>query len=239
VRPKLYLVGLGINSHLQITTEAYQVLEAADVAFALIDDESLMEMLSKRVETHDLAALYPDSGLRRDVYARITEHVVAEAQKRCRTAFVVHGHPLFLVSASERLIDAATSVGIEVFVLAAVSSFDTVMADLREDLGYAVQIFDATTLIEHDLPVARSVPSLIFQVANTLSPHIQRADPPAEILGPLREHLCRFYPGDRLCKLVYSATVPWEPATIREMELSRIDLDSVELWRRPTLYVPA
>jgi hypothetical protein len=198
--PQLYLVGLGVDGRLHLTAEAVQTLDAVDIIFALVDDLGLLDDWVERVPIQDLAALYPEAGLRADVYAAISEHICAEA---------------------------------------AVSSFDTVMADLGEDLGYAVQLFDATTLLQGDYALNPKVPALIFQIANTLSPQVQRGDPPPALLRPLRDHLRRFYPAASTCKIVQSSSVPWEASEVRTLALDALGEEPLDLWRRPTLYLPA
>lgn len=235
----LYIVGLGVCGRLHVTPEVQQVLGSVRRAYVLMDDPDLLHFVGRFTDVVDAADFYPAEGVRADVYARISEAVIAHAVEGHRTAFVVQGHPLFLVSASERMLATAEQSGVRATVLPAVSSFDTIMADLGEDLGYAAQLFDATTMIRTKIVVNPGVPCLVFQIANTLRDEIQRGDLPSKILAPLQQYLLGFYEASRVCKLVVSSTSPLRRAEILKVTLGELAAAEVELWKRPTLYIPA
>ena len=145
----LYLLGCGIRGPLQLTTETIQALSICHTAFLLHDDLSVHQAIRKYCETvHDLAEAYDGIVLRKQVYQRISDTVVSAAAKKPGVAFASHGHPLFLVSASEYMLYSARERGLRVQVLPAVSCLDTILCDLGIDLCYGLQIFDATTLLE-------------------------------------------------------------------------------------------
>ena len=92
-------------------------------------------------DTRDLAEFYRSRSIRADVYRAIFDMLVDEASRAPGVAFLLHGHPLFLVSATEYTLGLARQRGLRVEMLPAVSSFDTLLCDLGIDFGYALQVF--------------------------------------------------------------------------------------------------
>lgn len=236
----IYLLGSGIRGALQLTQETIQALRSSRVAFVLHDDLMVLDAVREHCpDVRDLADEYSRGGVRADVYRRISEILVAEAGRGPGVAFLVHGHPLFLVSATELTLSLARSNGYRVEMLAAVSSFDTLLCDLEVDYGYALQMFDATTLLQHKWTPNPAIPLLIFQVATTLNANIVNDEPGADVLRPLIDRLRMVYPPDHVCTVVHSAAHLLESSTKQKIPLGKLcDDPGIELWKRPTLYVP-
>lgn len=209
-------------------------------AYCLIDDLQTIDYLRTLCpNVVDLIYLYDPATSRPATYDKIAQVVIDSARTDGPAALVTHGHPLFLVSASERILKSAAHADIEVQIIAGVSSFDTLMSDLRIDLGYGFQAFDATTLIVEDCPINTRLPCIIFQAANTmhLDPQFE-APPPALVLAPLIEKLRKHYAGDHEISFVHSATRLLERSEIFSMKLSDgPSLKTVALWKRPTIYI--
>ena len=190
-------------------------------------------------DVRDLAYLYDEEVSRRNVYRKIADLLVAEAALAPTVALVTHGHPLFLVSASELIIDAAQHAQLEVKVLPAISSFDTLLCDLKIDYGYGLQIFDSTTLLRNQWRPNPNIPVLLFQIANTLNDNVQRLEPRCNDLTPLVDWLSPFYPTDHSCVVIHSSSYLLERSNLLHVPLRRLDeAANLELWKRPTLYIP-
>jgi uncharacterized protein YabN with tetrapyrrole methylase and pyrophosphatase domain len=237
----LYLLGSGIRGALQLTRETLQALATCRAVYVLHDDLMVHDAIREVcADVRDLADLYSGHTLRADVYRAISELLVAEAARQGPVGFVVHGHPLFLVSATEYTIELGRARGLNVRMLPAVSSFDTLLCDLEIDYGYGLQMYDATTLIQNQWKPNASVPTLIFQLATTMNAEVTRDEPSASVLRPLIDHLLKSYPPDHMCILVHSAAHLLEPTAKLAVKLEDLAArDDIELWRRPTLYVPS
>ena len=209
----LYLLGSGIRGTLQLTEETRQALSVCRLIYVLHNDEQVHRDLSRYAEVRFFAELYDSADERPPVYRRMSEILVEEASRAPGVAFVVHGHPLFLVSATEHTIELARSRGLKVSLVPAVSSFDTLLCDLELDLGYALQMYDSSTLIQHRHGLDPRVPLLIFQLATTLSSSVTRGPVSGRVLRPLSDYLyfCRFYPGGHGCVVVHSGSTLLEP----------------------------
>lgn len=190
-------------------------------------------------DVRDLASMYEEGKSRPEVYRQISELLVAEARRQPGVAFVVHGHPLFLVSAAEYTLALAREHGLRVRVLPAVSSFDTILCDLEIDYGYGLQIFDATTMIRNGWRPNPAIPLLIFQLATLLTDAQIRGSVASARLEPLVDYLAQGYPRDHVCTVVYTGSHLMESSLLVAIPLSDLSSsDKIELWKRPTLYVP-
>jgi len=239
VSTDIYLLGSGIRGSLQITNETNQALRACRSVHVLHPDAMVIDYVRRYCEdVRDLAPLYEGREVRRDVYAAIANLLVEEADKGAPTALIVHGHPLFLVSAAEITMELAGQRGLVAAVLPAVSSFDTLLCDLGIDYGYGVQIFDSTTMLENGWRPNPAVPLLIFQLATTLNPLVVSATPTGSGLKPLVEFLAQAYGEDHVVKVVHSGAFLLEQTEIIEIPISQLASDAIDLGRRPTLYVP-
>ena len=152
----------------------------------------------------------------------------------------MHGHPLFLVSASEYILAKAREAGLTARALPSVSSFDCIVCDLEIDIGYGVQIHDPTTMIRNGVVPDPKIPLLLFQLTTILNDNIVRDDPAPECLRPLVDYLLHVYPGEHPCTLLHVGAHILErgrqtPLTIGTLATTGADL---ELWKRPTLFVP-
>jgi uncharacterized protein YabN with tetrapyrrole methylase and pyrophosphatase domain len=236
----IYLLGSGIKGTLQLTIETIQALRASKRVFVLHADRDLITSLRQYCpEVDDLAPLYDGRTVRDEVYREISQRLVKAALDTAPVAFLVHGHPLFLVSAAEYTLDLAEHHNLRVSVLPAVSSFDTLLCDLRIDYGYGVQIFDTTTLLNAGWQPNPQVPLLLFQLASTLNRAVIKEDPSSTVLAPIAELLIELYGPRHRVQVVWSAAHALETTSIIEVPLQDLTTTDLHLWRRPTLYVPA
>lgn len=236
----LYLLGSGIRSTMQITLETIQALKACHSVIVLHDDPDILRFVAQHcTQVIDAAEFYVGDGPRAEVYLSIADTLLQMAQTEPPAGLMVHGHPLFLVSAAEYTIEQARARSMSLSILPAVSSFDTLICDLQLDFGYALQMFDSTTLIRESHEINVHIPLLVFQVATTLNDCITRGEIDSSVLGPLSDYLGRFYECDQPCEIVYTGTGLLErtiriPSTIRSLP----SMKEAGLWRRPTLFVP-
>src|SRR5471032_755910 len=130
----LYVLGSGIHGTVQLSLETVQALKTCKRVYVLHDDTLVLEDIKQYCrETVDLFSMYKDeTEKRREIYLAIAERIVNDlSDTGGPMAFLVHGHPLFLVSASEYLIHLARSKGFSARAVPAVSSFDTLLCDLE------------------------------------------------------------------------------------------------------------
>jgi hypothetical protein len=236
----LYLLGSGITSPIHMTAETRQALGICKKVFVLHADSTVIRHIEALgPEVIDIADMYDGQIERRDVYDAIADRVVREAALTPPVAFLVHGHPLFLVSASEYMLALARQKSVEARVLPGISSFDTLMCDLRIDFGYGLQMFDTTTMLNSGWVPNPAVPMLLFQLATTLEPRVTRGSRTGTALVPIVDLLLPLYGGEHEVTLIESASGLLDASQLIRIPLAALGTDEIDLTRRPTLYVPA
>ncbi len=83
-----------------------------------------------------------------------------------------------------------------------------------------------------------AIPLLVFQLATTCNPLVVDTAPTGVAVKPLVEFLTTIYGDAHPVKIVHSAAFLLEQSEVVELPLSAIASDSIDLERRPTLYVP-
>lgn len=237
----LYLLGAGICGTLQLTRETEQALSSCSTIFVLHDDTDVLAHARRYcADVRDVAEFYSDGAVRADVYRRIADTVIDHAGLDRSVGLLLHGHPLFLVSAAEYALEQARRAGFRAKVLPAVSSFDTLLCDLEVDFGYGLQVFDASTFLLQEWRPNPRIPMLLFQLATVLEDRVVSAPPPPQTLAPLATRLRHSYPADHRCVMVRSAAHLLERPQRVTVRLDALDrAQGIPLWERPTLYVPA
>lgn len=240
---KIFLLGAGIYSSLQLTIETIQAIEVSDLVYILHDDPIVVEDIKRFnpkvidcMQFYRKTADYP----RHLIYKEIAEKIIEKVEKEnIRVAFMLHGHPLFLVSASEMIIEEAFKKQIQVDVLPGISSFDTLLSDLKIDFGYAVQMYDVNFYYENDIIINTNVPLILFQITTFQNYNVIRVEPNIKILTPLIKKLSNFYRPINNIFIIHSASHILEKKTIiRSTFADILNRQDIELWTRPTIYIP-
>tara|TARA_Y100001933_G_C19008265_1_gene567567 strand:- start:3599 stop:4330 length:732 start_codon:yes stop_codon:yes gene_type:complete len=238
----LYAIGLGLDVRAHISNEAIQTLKSCRVVYVLSPDSlslELIQALSPTIKVVDCSPYYNAEDLRPNVYENIARDIINEADNYTNIGIAVYGNPMFLVSAVERIIEKAESKGIKTKVIPAISSFDTLLADLKIDLGYGVTLIDASLLVSTKPNIDARLPLLIFQVANIGSNKVERGEIHSSRLEPLIDYLKTIYPENHECKIIVSSKGIFDPGYIADLRISELSTsDAISLSHRPTIYIP-
>lgn len=242
MKNKIYIVGSGIKTGLHFTEESVQALQRSDIIYTYHHDPFIIKKLYQyNVNVEDLLYLTQEHSAesRVFVYRKIADIVLESAKSGKNTSIVFHGHPLFLVSAAEYIIDDAAVIPIEVKVLSGISSFDAIMTELRHDFAYGMQLFDVTTMYVNRWKPNPKIPTLLFQLASFNENHLVFDIPPQERLSELVEFLSDTYPVNHRCILLYISNNIFEKTEKIYIELGQLATHpKVNLENRSTLYVP-
>lgn len=234
----ILLVGTGIMGTMQMTLEANELLKTRDIVFILHYDNSVYQYVKNMgIEVVDASLFYENGSFRTNVYQDIS-YAILEAAQTKKVAFLVHGHPLFIVSTSEFLLEKADEYNLSVEVIPSVSSLDTIIADLKFDLGYALQSYEANYMLSMKPNIDNRFPLLIFQVAILGQTEVNKAYKNIN-LTPLKDFLLHYYPNDQ--KMVFILSSKHAILSGNKLELSLENLDKIEvdfLEGRPTLFIP-
>ncbi|WP_171360403.1 SAM-dependent methyltransferase [Vibrio pectenicida] len=197
---KIFLIGTGIGDFQRISMQSMQILQSVDVIFHLSPHHGNIVNAAPQAEVHDLKDLYESNDEPNHVYDLISQHIYCHASNnQGTTAFVTYGHPLFFVRCSLDLM--ASDLDVE--LLPAISSFDTLLIDSPVHLGDGVQIFDTALFVAYNIKPSPLVPVALYQYGDFGGNQL-RTKPDSRRFQLLQEQLLSIYPSDHLAHIVVS-----------------------------------
>jgi len=228
VPPDIYIVGSGVRVPAHLTLETLDILEACREIYTVLGaplSTWCPANLAPRV--HSLWHLYTAGGRRPDAYDAATEAVLQAATRVRPIAYLSIGHPLVFDTVAAWLLARGPERGLRVRANPAISSIDTVLIDLGQEVAPGLQIYDPTTLVGCDIAPRVDMPCLLIQPTTfgTVYATIGHRPRP-DALAPLRDHLLRFYPADHRVFFVRSAD-GYYAATPSIYALSLADLGGI------------
>lgn len=240
---KVYLVGLGVKAGIQITLEAIQALKRVDKIYIIHSSDEFKQDIKKHYNENliDCASFFEGETERAKVFRIIAKTIIKEAldNTNMKIAFAVMGNPLFLVSACEYLIAAEEDFGLKLQVISGVSTFDTVLSDLKIDVGYGASMYDSTLFLSDNVSPVTNIPLLLFQIATTNNTILNKGDIPTNILQPLIDKLILFYGAEHEVTFVTSSHHVFMSSKKIKIKLKDVlNSSDIKLFDRPTLYVP-
>src|SRR5512136_2859981 len=106
------ILGLGAGDAMQLTREAWQVLETADEVYVRTRRHPTVPDLPPGLVVHSFDDLYEQAGDFQQVYAEIAEEVVRLGQRPQGVIYAVPGHPLVGESTVTRILRRAEESGL-------------------------------------------------------------------------------------------------------------------------------
>ena len=152
-RVHLYLVGAGIVFPEQLTIETVEVLTLCKRICKNLP-ETILDGLPEdlRAKCVSLWSLYQDGRIRTENYMDVFNAIVELTEVDTPIAWLTPGHPVIFDSVSASLLTDAKSKGWNVRVIPAVSSIDTMLAELGYDPAHGMLIHEATGLVRRRIP---------------------------------------------------------------------------------------
>lgn len=241
---KITVVGLGIKGAEQLTLAAVQAIrEAAMVDFFPAPAGLLEETFRKwKIErSANLLSLYR-SGDRDDWnYQRVFERILFDAERFGNVTVVVPGHPRIGVTVVQWLERHQLDRGYELQVLPGISSFCTMINDLKRDpLECGSVLLDANRLLLYEYQMDPRLDCYLYHVCSvgTTRVHLQDAARQNR-LDLLRSYLLRFYSANHRVFLVNSPMLAHEAPEVREATIGDLDGLLPFVHFGTSLYIPA
>jgi len=149
-RGSLVIVGTGIRTVGQMTTEAVAWIKRADTVLYLVGDpiaEGAIRSLNPE-GARSLADTYVADKDRTDAYGGMVDRILACLRAGDLTCAAFYGHPGVFVSPAHEAIRRARAEGFEARMLPGISAEDCLFADLGVDPGiHGCQSFEATDFV--------------------------------------------------------------------------------------------
>ncbi|MFT4114269.1 SAM-dependent methyltransferase [Silvibacterium sp.] len=236
----LFLLGAGVAFPDHLTVQTIESLSVCRCICTNLPAERLSNLPEDiRSKCISLWPLYQDGRIRSENYSDVTEAVLQQAESSLPIAWLTPGHPMIFDSVSKALLKAAQARNWRFTVVPAISSLDTLLAEVAYDPASGLAVYDATGLVRRGISLVPSVALVVLQISVFLSDraHITLRNTRPD-LSPLRDHLLKFFPGEHPCAVVRSSSSITQPPQITWVELNRLADVPVEVLAGASLFVP-
>lgn len=239
--PDIVVAGTGIRSPDQFTLESLEWLHRCQLVLTILPPGPVTAFLSAQgLRVESLAHFYQPGNLRPQIYATVIETVLNAAMHYRPLGYVTSGNPVVVDNMALGVFRAASAKGLQVLMLPAISSIDTILIDLKHDIvDSGLQIYEASWFVGHAIEPRTDVPCLLLQVNafGTAFAAIGHEPTPAA-LKSLREHLIRFYPPSHLILLVASSDTNFSASQVIQLRIADLDEVRSEHIASGTMFIP-
>jgi uncharacterized protein YabN with tetrapyrrole methylase and pyrophosphatase domain len=236
----LYLTGAGIAFPEHLTIETVEILTVCKRICTNLQEyvlEGLPQDLKEKCVS--LWPLYQDGRVRTDNYNDVFNAIVEMVEVARPVAWLTPGHPVIFDSVTASLLKEGKSRGWNVRVVPAISSIDTMLAELGYDPAHGMLIHEATGLVRRRVPLHPTIGAMLLQPAVfDVNVAIIAADSPGPDLSELRDYICGFYRSDHMCAFIRSASKMGERDLVTWTALSDMTSVPYERVAGSTLFVP-
>ena len=238
-RGALMVVGTGIRTTGQMTTEAVAWIKRADTVFYLVGDpiaEGAIRSLNP-TGAQSLADTYIPEKDRTDAYGGMVDRILARLRAGELTCAAFYGHPGVFVSPAHEAIRRARAEGFEARMLPGISAEDFLFADLGVDPGiHGCQTFEATDFVLNRRSVDTSSAVVLWQIGVFGFATHKQGGYALPAMPLLIEKLEGIYGPPHAMYLYEAAVLPGCESVIRQIVAA--DLMTTPLSAAYTLYIP-
>ena len=234
----LTVIGTGIRTVGQLTTEAIACMQQADELIHLVADpiaESVIKRLAPGREV-SLHQFYGDGKQRMDSYNEMVEFILSRVRNGANVCAAFYGHPGVFAFPSHESIRRARAEGISARMLPGISAEDCLIADLGIDPAVnGCQSYEATDFLMNARLVDPSSQLILWQAGALGNWTYQSAGYNLQALPLLIDKLLTLYPPDHEVVVYEGAIFPGCASVINPVRLR--ELASKHLSSASTLYL--
>lgn len=237
--PDITIAGLPIGGLDRTTPETIRALKSARVILDLTSNGRLLKRFCKTLI--DLDKVYWTGELDEDVYTRIANMVLEQAEDGPRVVLVVDGHPGIYQDLTWDIYDRGRRRGLKVVILPAVSFLDLMIAfcNLRIDAS-GLQILESTSIVAYNHALDPTIDTLVMQIGwFGTSLLVEVEENKKGRFEPLARYLAKYYPKDHIVKIIRAPFKAGDPPTIISTRISALDKHRKRITTDMTLFVPA
>jgi len=243
------IIGIGVKDVAHLTLEALDALSRCTIAFMISSDQHAVDLYRERIQSHysiarlpdmvSLASSYDPNRMRSFNYADAADVIFKGLTRLAPVAYLTPGNPVVFDSVTQLIIKRSKSEGRRVLTHPGVSSIDTVLVDLQQELAPGLQVYEASWLVGAEIIPDPRVAVLLIQinVFCTCYTNIGR-QPRSSALKGLKEYLLRIYTSDHTVYLVRSAYSTHESPSVHEWSLRNLDCIPSEFHDGASMYIP-
>lgn len=238
-RGSLVIVGTGIRTTGQITTEAVAWIKRADKVLYIVGDpvaEGMIRQLNPS-GAQSLMDTYVLDKDRTDAYGGMVDRILACVRAGDLTCAAFYGHPGVFASATHESIRRARAEGFDARMLPGISAEDCLFADLGVDPGiHGCQTWEATDFVLNRRSVDTSSAVVLWQIGTFGFATHKQGSYALPAMPLLIEKLERIYGPGHLMYLYDAAVLPGCQSVIRQIFAAQLMSEPLSI--AYTLFIP-
>lgn len=244
MKPKIIFLGTGICLPNHLTQESIEILKNSDVIYILeTETGSLKKFLGSSYtgKIHSLNEMYKDGDIDENNYSRIESVIKDSANKFSKVVVCMPGHPRIGTTLVQRLSTKEVEQKFEVSCHSALSSFDTIICDLKKDpLERGSVILDVNRLLLFDLTIEPFIDYYIYHVCSIGNSKTETSQPlKGNRYDLLKAKLLKYYPIEHHIALISSSVSNDQSSMVRWENIGNIDVLMKNVHFGTTMFVPA
>jgi uncharacterized protein YabN with tetrapyrrole methylase and pyrophosphatase domain len=236
----LVVVGTGIKTAGQLTTEAIAWIECADAVPYVVGDpiaEAVIQRLNPKGAA-SMAGYYEEGQSRMYAYNAMIEHIIGSVRSGKRTVAAFYGHPGVFAYPSHESIRRLKQEGFSAKMLPGISSEDCLFADLGVDPAVGgCQSYEATDFMLNAINIDASSQLILWQIGTLGDWTYKRQMYDIRAMPFLVQKLSKVYPLTHVVTVYEAPMFPGSEPMIAQIPLYW--LGDFPITAAMTLYVPA
>jgi hypothetical protein len=238
-RGRLVIIGTGIKTTGQLTTEAIAWMENADSLLYVVGDP-IAEAVMQRVNPKGAVSMggyYEQGRSRLYAYNAMVEHILSCVRNGDITVGAFYGHPGVFAYPSHESIRRARKEGFDARMLPGISSEDCLFADLGVDPAVGgCQSYEATDFLLNNVAIDASSQLVLWQIGTLGDWTYQTRQYDIRAMPLLVRKLSRFYPLTHEITVYEAPMFPTAEPMIARFPLGW--LSEFPITAAMTLYIP-
>lgn len=235
----LIVIGTGIRTVGQLTTEAIAWMKEADSLLYIVGDpiaEEIIKQLNPN-NSYSLSKYYEENKPRIDTYNLMVEHIVNSVREGNKTVVAFYGHPGVFAYPAHKAIQILRSEGYYAKMLPAVSAEDCLFADLGIDPGTTgCQSYEATDFLVNNPIFDTSSQLILWQIGILGDVTFQKIKYNTGSMPLLVNKLLQSYPANHSVVMYEAASLLGTEPMIATIPL--YSLSNFPVTTSMTLYIP-
>lgn len=206
---KIIIIGYGIHGISQLTLEAFDYIRSSELTCILgplIHYNALKEMNVNNINL--INKLYENDKADIDNYTNIANYIIQQLDQYQNVTFLVPGHPRVGVTLTYLLEKKGKENNFECLVLPGISSFDTMINDLKCDpLERGSVILDVNRLLLFNHSMDNKLNYFLYHICSIGNKKTNFKNPQKDNKTHLlKQHLLKFYKNNDPIYLLQSST---------------------------------
>ncbi len=240
-RKNVSVIGAGVSPSANITLQSIEIIKKSECIVYFSDPQLVKMFDDMKVKQYiSLDDLYFHGAVDDDAYQAILSRILSLLSTYNNVVFIQQGNPRFGVSLIDMLEEASISHGFNLDVFPAVSSFDSMIIDVKRDpLEHGTVIVDANRLLLFSYKMEPSHDYYIYHICSvgTKKTNIDNASEDNK-LELLQQKLTEIYPKNHQCSIIQTSGVGRNNAIIRNIEVSSLVNNIIDISFGTSLFIP-